>query len=493
MSLTLERIAEIEAAILSSKETLDEVLSLYKFYCEKSDTTNQERIFLVLKNKIQPPKKNTLAICYGTPNIIFEDGKQEIHINESCLSQNSEIDMSTLLSAISLSTISEVFCTRKVLENLPRAAALIKDFCHNLKKNFYSIGLGEKEREIERVLAATSASEIEFIKNRLLLPIEITIPTIRGKCNIACRFCEQAFLPIPYHEVSMEIFEQALHVIPKKFIKTILTPYLEPLASERYLMKYLKRALEIRPDLNIGINTNGSHLTKELAEKLVDWQLKYIVISINLCDRTSYERFTGKDFFDRVCEGVKLLHAERLRRQSEWPKIIVQFLNIPPVLGKEEELRNYWLQYADSVFFRNVSLPTALPDRVLQMKQNLGDALVDYEVPRPQGWPCISMFTTCSIDYDGNYLPCCAASRATATANSEKEKNFVAPLVVGNIFDEDIETVWQGEKLRRARAMQVAGLIPICSECRMNQASSAQLLKLRNAFYSYYYEGKKKF
>lgn len=491
-SFTLDHAVQIEAEILSGRSTLDDILSLYKFYCEKNDTLNQHRIFMYLKNKTLPSKKTPLLIYYGTPNVKISDENTIVYINEEIFSPEKSFDIITLYDILSLSSITDVYCTKKFSETLPFVVDIIKDFCHDLKKSFYDAGNPQEREKVERERAFTASSSeaIELLKEKLLLPTEIIIPTIRGKCNIKCRFCEQAFLPIHYQEVSTEIFEQALRVIPQKFIKTILTPYLEPLASDRYLEKYLKRSLELRPDLNIGINTNGSHLTKEIAAKLVDWQLKYIVISMNLCDRESYIRFTGKDFFDRVCEGVKFLHAERHRRRSEWPKIIVQFLNIPPVLGKEEELRNYWLHYADSVFFRNVSLPTALPGRVRKMKEELGAGLLDYEISLPPGWPCMSMFSTCAINYDGNYTPCCGGMRATATATTAQEKIFVSPLVIGNIFDEDIATVWQGKNLRRARAMQIAGLLPICNTCRMNQSSYPMLLSHRNAFYSYYYEGK---
>lgn len=278
-----------------------------------------------------------------------------------------------------------------------------------------------------------------------------------------------------------------MRVIPKAFIKTIITPYLEPLVSPRYLENYLKKGLDLRPDLNIGINTNGSHLTREIAARLVDWQLKYINISLNLCDRESYTWFTGKDFFDRVCEGIKLLYLERLKKRSKYPQIIVQFLNIPPVLGKEDALRSYWMQYADAVFFRNVSVPSALPDRVEKMKRELGEEFMEYEVKLPRGWPCQSLFSTCSIDYEGNYIACCPGMRASASAASSNEKSLVSSLVLGNIFEKDIATVWQGEELRRVRAMQVAGLLPICNACRVNQANYKDLLNLRNAFYAHYY------
>ena len=376
----------------------------------------------------------------------------------------------------------------------PEAANAPKAGHSHFRDRFPRSGTARLNRKIPprssaRPPAVPNASAQHSVQPNMYSSISTTLST--GERYAAARSvsgCVDATdAPIPYQEVRQEIFEQAMRVIPKAFIKTIITPYLEPLVSPRYLENYLKKGLELRPDLNIGINTNGSHLTREIAARLVDWQLKYINISLNLCDRDSYTWFTGKDFFDRVCEGIKLLYLERLRKRSKYPQIIVQFLNIPPVLGNEDALRAYWLQYADAVFFRNVSVPSALPDRVEKMKQELGEEFMEYEVELPRGWPCLSLFSTCSIDYEGNYIPCCPGMRASASVASGNEKSLVSSLVIGNIFEKDIATVWQGEELRRVRAMQVAGLLPICNTCRVNQANHKDLLNLRNAFYSHYY------
>ena len=487
-AMSLGSAAQIETKILSGEAASDDILSLYRFYCDRKDENNKQRVLTILKNKTLDTRRKPLFIHYGTPDIKVSDIKYECFIDKSVLEGTAKFDVFTLSNLLSLPSVTEVICTKKAAENCPALVDIIGGVCKELKKDFRQIGLErERERESLRLLAGAVHIREESFQKKLLLPTEITVPSIRGRCNIRCRFCEQAFLPIPYQEVRQEIFEQAMRVIPKAFIKTIITPYLEPLVSPRYLENYLKKGLELRPDLNIGINTNGSHLTREIAARLVDWQLKYINISLNLCDRDSYTWFTGKDFFDRVCEGIKLLYLERLRKRSKYPQIIVQFLNIPPVLGNEDALRAYWLQYADAVFFRNVSVPSALPDRVEKMKQELGEEFMEYEVELPRGWPCLSLFSTCSIDYEGNYIPCCPGMRASASVASGNEKSLVSSLVIGNIFEKDIATVWQGEELRRVRAMQVAGLLPICNTCRVNQANHKDLLNLRNAFYSHYY------
>lgn len=481
--------AEIETRILSNEATRGDILDLYQFYFKKNDTLNRKRVADIIQNTSPDAGTKPLFIYYGVPDIKISDAKYECYVDESGFTGTAKIDLGTICNLLCLPSVKEVFCVKKVATTCPGTVETIAKLCRTLGKRL--INMADRDVEIEKFLTSLAALQRESFQKRLHLPSEITIPTVRGQCNIKCRFCEQAFLDTPYQEVDKHIFEQALRVIPKAFIKTIMTPYLEPLVSKSYLENYLKRALELRPDINIGINTNGSHLTGEIAAKLVDWQLKYINISMNLCDRESYLRFSGRDFFERVCEGVRLLHAERLKKQSRYPQIIVQFLNIPPVTGNEDALRTYWGQWADSVYFRNVSVPSALPDRVEKMKQELGEEFMTSQVERPRGWPCMSLFSTCAIDYAGNYLPCCPGKRAAATATTEAEEALAESLIIGNIFEEDIAAVWQGKRLQRIRAMQVADLLPVCTACRMNQTGCKDLLALRNAFYAHYYgEGK---
>lgn len=482
--MNIERASALEANIFSGHANHD-FIELLKEY-DGDDEFNAHRIHSFLAKKYASNKKNIVFYKSGEQKSYVKNANYTyIYINQDRdFFENSIIDIFGRL--LNNHECGDVIITRTFDRDFPNLVSVIKDLCCAIGRRV--VNLNQKKNEINKFFEDQAKDARNLVEQSLAFPGEIILPTLSGPCNVKCRFCEQAYVKVPYKEVKPEIFRQSLSVLPQnKFIKTMLTPFMEPLVTQAFF-PLLRQALTMRPDLNIGFNTNGSNLTDDVADMLVDLELKYIIISLNMYDRESYLWFTGKDYFEKVKNGIKALHAAKIRHQSQWPHVIVQFLNLPPVLGHEDELKQQYGEYADNVFFRNVSLPTALPERMEEIRKIASDDLLDEQVSLPRGWPCKSLFVTQSIDFEGNYWPCCAVAHISKVGGSEAVPGNLEMMKIGNIFEMDSLSAWRSNKLNDIRALQIAGLIPVCRNCSVNQTGFADLLKLRNGVYDYFYK-----
>ena len=241
-------------------------------------------------------------------------------------------------------------------------------------------------------------------------------------------------------------------------------------------------ACGLRPDANIGFNTNGVLLNEEVCCRMVDVGLKHLVVSLNMPDKESYKKFSGKDFFDIIVKNLKILRRVKTEKNSKWPVVILQFLNAPPVLGNENKLRDDWDELYDNIFFRNIAAPGVSKDKLAELKDKIIDIPVT-QIIRPAAVPCASMMVTCGIDWLGYYVPCCRLCMERSFVGKRKYKY----MELGHVNDIDVQTAWRSAGWGRLRAEQIAGLLRVCNDCTSNQVSHARLQQYADGILSYCY------
>ena len=156
--------------------------------------------------------------------------------------------------------------------------------------------------------------------------------------------------------------------------------------------------------------------------------LKTIVISLNMPDPVSYQNFIGKNLFNKVVSNIETLCCIKKQQNSRYPKVIVQYLKLPPVLGQESVLQQRWGNIADTVWFRNVAAPTSDPQKLAAFKK-INPQLPETSLLGEEALPCMSTMVTCAIDMFGYYLPCCTTLIERCNSGKRKfkflEYNFI--------------------------------------------------------------------
>lgn len=476
---------DLEYRLYSGKGTLADMLALYDFYTEKKYRIHANRISTLMHRYIKTVEHND-----GGKKLFIKCGKDHVESTSTYIfpfesytefvTMGYTYNVRFLSYLIQESRFNEVIVHKDVVQASPQAVAIIAELCRECHKRIHIMGQDTEETLLQKLIS--DKEDASYVEGLLDFPTEICISTFVKQCNIKCRFCEQAYREIPSREVSFDVFKRIIEALPKKmFCNVGLTPYMEPLTSKKYL-SYVEYALKERPDANIGFNTNGVLLTEEKSRKLIDMGLKYLSISLNMPDRESHMWFCGKDFFETTVRNIRMLHRLKQQKRSKYPKVTVQFLKLPPVVGNEEQIQQEWMPYCDYVYFRNVSAPVGSPEKLEELKQVAPD-IIETQVVRPEGTPCSSMMHTCSIDHMGYYVPCCLIELMRDESGKRKYKF----MEIGHVDDMDVQTAWKSKKWRQLRCWQLSGLISTCRGCNMNQASQEKLFRMKNGVLQHCY------
>lgn len=256
-------------------------------------------------------------------------------------------------------------------------------------------------------------------------------------CNFKCDFCFQS-KSNEFHGclMSEETFERAISQL-SQFDEPINVIQLfglgEPLLNKN-LPVFIRKIREKKIAKQVKITTNGSLLTHELIDELMEAQLDEFVISLNGLKDTDFERIVNtKVDFNKMIDNIQYLYAHRGNCHFH-VKIIGDYFSTE----EQEYFVNTIGPYADTINIDGVTnhwsgLKAA--DKQQQQYDVGGDTFEE--------WPiCALCFYELMIHSDGTVGPC--------AADWQKDKqNF------GNIYESTIKEMWES-KLRRD--MQVSFL-----------------------------------
>jgi GTP 3',8-cyclase len=135
--------------------------------------------------------------------------------------------------------------------------------------------------------------------------------SITDRCNLRCMYCmpEDGIDFIPHQNILR--YEEILHVVKlavQEGIRKVRLTGGEPLVRKGFL-GFLEELSHIEGLKEITLTTNGV-LLKELAAGIKECGVKRLNISLDSLKRERFARITGRDYFDKVWEGIE--EAERL-------------------------------------------------------------------------------------------------------------------------------------------------------------------------------------
>ena len=260
------------------------------------------------------------------------------------------------------------------------------------------------------------------------VPNVYQIELVGGVCNLKCPECpvtkgevvrRQNFFDVKFIDVMRRRgdFKNTFYVE--------LQMYGEPLLHPKFDMavKKLKKA-----GLMVGVSTNGTIWRKGL--KHVD----FITLS---ADSVQYRIGRNEEAFSDV--------LKRILEETE-AKVDVQVIEINDWQEQVRKLKKMFKGYEDRVLIRTV--PDCFGVKVRKTAHQ------DF---------CVNVLTSVSIHSDGDVVPCCFAW--------EKE------LVIGNIYEQSLAEIWQGERRKKLLKGWFSGKIPKkCENCKFR---SPQLLHWR--------------
>ena len=322
------------------------------------------------------------------------------------------------------------------------------------------------------------------------LPREIQVE-VTGACNLRCRMCLVSYRPaLGKTSGSMDLatFTQLVDGLPG-LRKVTMQGLGEPLLAPDFFAM-----LELLADreIEMGFNTNGTLLTRERAERLVDLGVSWLHVSLDGATAATYEDIRHRSQFELVRRNVaglvdvmrkrgatkpdlELVFVAMRRNVAELPALVrlAADLGVPTVwvqnlshsfsdtdpAGNYREIREY--AAAEALWADENAEAEAIFAEARELAANLGvrlrlPRLEEPDRARRPGSPgCQWPFTSSYVTHDGKLQPCCAVMGADRA-------------VLGDAKAEGFAAVWTSEDYREFRAKLLTDEPPdVCAGCSM--------------------------
>ena len=295
-------------------------------------------------------------------------------------------------------------------------------------------------------------SDRTVLKNILPIDVPMCISIEPSNlCNFKCVMCyhgnnENAENAKPLKNMDWTVFEKILADI-KIWISASgggrirlvkLYSLGEPLINPQ-CMDMVRALKEADVAESIEITTNGSLLTKDIAEKIVEYGLDIIRFSIYALDDEEQRRVTRSHIsVDNIYNNIKYLYEYREKRKINTPKIFVKMFDAG--VEKNELFMDKYKNVSDvvgidQVFNMDVGEGrNAYGNFYGEEKQKKHDAFVqEFE----QKKPCRYLFTHMTIRNDGTVIACCA--------------DWLKEICFGNVMEHTLQEIWQSKSLYELR------------------------------------------
>lgn len=222
-------------------------------------------------------------------------------------------------------------------------------------------------------------------------------------CNLRCIMCPYPDMKRPKVNMSIDTFRDVIDQAKEIGIKNVmLTSYNEPFLDEMLFerIKYVKDN-----GMEIAFFSNGTVMTKEKAEKLLECPPDRIIFSFDSNDKETYEKIRVGANFEKTKSNIEQLIILKKKKNIKLPIIQINFLQMSVNEKEIEDIINYWKDKADRVEIGFVDNRKDNETIKLGIREES-----KYAYPCPRAffeWTVLSdgRVTFCGCqDYDGKYI-----------------------------------------------------------------------------------------
>lgn len=261
-------------------------------------------------------------------------------------------------------------------------------------------------------------------------------------CNLRCIFCPYDEMTRPKSHMNLEKYRRLLESDECSHVAEVALHHF----GEPFLQENFSSFVSIATNLGIRsvVSTNLSKLSKRQAEEVLTAGLSRIIVSIDASTPGTYRFLRRRGNLADVEKNLDQLLAAKLRCGSN-VFVQVQFIVTPENHNEVEVFKTRWgtQEGVNQVVVR-------------RERSHAGQRIrhAGYEIRQEPRLACRYLWESLVILQDGSAVPCC--------------KDFNGRCVVGNIFDQSLDELWNGSVLSSLRAIHRDGRfseIPLCKEC----------------------------
>lgn len=265
-------------------------------------------------------------------------------------------------------------------------------------------------------------------------------------CNLKCIMC-----PLPNQMkrdrgfMNFSLFKKVIDEISPYTYSVWLHVFGEPLLHPN-LINMITYCNEkgVKPCLS----TNGLLLTHEMSEKLLSSNLYEIVFSIDAASKEIYDKIRKNSNFEVVVANITFFLKMRHIKASII-RTSVQLIKMNNNTKEIDKFISMWKKYDIDITIKNFDTWAG----TLSDVESLSKDLIGNN--KKQRYPCKILWQYLIILWDGNVVLC--------------ERDYDAKVSVGNIANDSLFNIWNGNKMIELRRQQIQsnfsnGLCNRCSE-----------------------------
>jgi len=281
----------------------------------------------------------------------------------------------------------------------------------------------------------------EIDNGRYPFPVDVIVETC-GYCNLRCIICPYPRLKRPKGEMAPATFKRIVDEMARESPGSRLWVAImgEPLLRGDGLVENFKYAAS-KGIKNVYLNTNGIYLTEDMTHKILDCNIKEILISMDAITEETYNQIRVGGDFERLVQNAETFLKAKQQRGLDRPNVIVQFIVMDENEHELEDFKQYWMSRGATVKAR------------LKFGWGSGVETPDLDKVEIERFPCPWLMRTVSIHWNGNFAQCDADYEGTRSP--------------GNIHTHTIKHVWEGELAkRREKHRNLDFDLELCRDCR---------------------------
>jgi len=301
---------------------------------------------------------------------------------------------------------------------------------------------------------------------------------VTNRCNLLCQTCPRTYFDRePLKSLSLDEFIKIAEQFPN-MQRVLLHGIGEPLLNRELpeIIKYLKGR-----NVEVIINSNGTLLSPQWQEKLIESGLDQYRCSIDGAKDETYARIRGADLLPKLRRGLEGLVKTKERLGASKPIVSIwcvatrenlqelpDLLRLAADLGVLEVYMQRLVYFASetdkqfgmardgmSFFGQDQQEEDRIIEECTKLSTELGikfwasgarDPINSLAAARPSDFApwqaCMRPWTTAYVTSNGNCLPCCISPFATDDYKS---------LILGNLFEQPSSEIWNAPPYQKFR------------------------------------------
>ena len=259
-------------------------------------------------------------------------------------------------------------------------------------------------------------------------------------CNAKCVFCPRDEMHRRQGIMSFDLFRKIVDECVELGITHVrVHNYGEPFV-DRKLVDKVRYAKE-KGIQEVGMISNGSLITEQVARGMVDAGLDAINISVDASGKDVFESTRIGLKYDKVIANIERLVRIRAESGKRRPKLILSFVR-QNNSADEQAFIEHWRKVADKIHITDL--------------HNWGGTLHQQS---DVNYPCYRPWLTFTVLWDGRVSLCCA--------------DFDGHTILGDLNTSSIKEIWNNERYLSVRREHLeSGGPDVCRACDLPRKDS---------------------